>query len=501
MSKRKRKEGWIVPGGEKVAMMLGYGSIQAMNTYVATFLATYLLMIGIDPLISAGAMLVLKVWDSVNDVLFGFVLDKYRFRPGKNVFTRWLFGGRYMPWFRIIFPLIPVGTIIIFSINTALPLWMRVAQYFIGYVLFDAGCTIGGAMGLLPLTVTNNYDERNFILAWNGLGQGFGSLPVVFLGNMFIAGSLGYTGAAFIFSLLGVVLAVFPAFFVKERNPGVVNPEVQERYTIREMFRALKKMPELLFMMLGNFLWGIFYTGGYGLFVAYYIFGDAGLSVIMSVFAIVPTVILVPFLPMIFKRVDKLAAAKVCCLVFVICGILTNVLGAGFLREHMPVLYILTVFQSTAYIMVMFSTSQAMVDLLELAKYRTRQEVNGIVSSAMGFVSKMVNSLVASVTLLILSAYGFVAVEAGSFEELAALNAQGIGLQTDLALKGLWNVSYLFPIIGFALAAVAYSFIKLPLRNIKIYMQANSGEISREEAERLLAEGEGKVIENKEQKS
>ena len=46
----------------------------------------------------------------------------------------------------------------------------------IGYFIFDLGMTGTGAYGLLPLSITNNYDERNFIISWLGLGQGFGAL-------------------------------------------------------------------------------------------------------------------------------------------------------------------------------------------------------------------------------------------------------------------------------------------------------------------------------------
>lgn len=486
MGRKKRKEGWIVPGGEKLALILGSGSTQAMNTYVATFLSTYLLMVGISPAIAAVVLVILKGWDSINDVLFGYFVDKYRFKLGKNTFTKWLFGGRYMPWFRLLFLMIPLGTIITFSINTDLPMGVRVAQYMFGYFLFDAGCTVTGATGLLPLSVTNNYDERNFILAWTGLGQGFGSLPVVFLGNMFIAGSLGYTGAAFIFSILGLVLAMFPAFFVKERNAGNVNLEEQEKYTIREMLKTLKKMPELMALLTGVFFWGIFYTGGYGLFVSYYIFGDANLSVILSLFAVIPNLVLIPFLPAIYKHFDKMAVARVSCVLFAVCGVLMNVLGAEYFKGNMSVLYLITLFQSTAYVMTMFSGAQTVADLVEVAKYRTGREVGGIVSASYAFVTKLVNSLVSSVTLIILGIYGFDAVEAQSFEELAQLNAEGIGLQTERALQGLWNVSYLFPVIGFAIAAVVFSFVKVHRKQVKIYMQANSGQITREEAETLL---------------
>ena len=56
MSKRKRKEGWIVPAHEKVAMVFGAGSTQAMNTFVQSFLSVYILMVGISPAVAAGVL-------------------------------------------------------------------------------------------------------------------------------------------------------------------------------------------------------------------------------------------------------------------------------------------------------------------------------------------------------------------------------------------------------------------------------------------------------------
>lgn len=488
MSKRKRKEGWVVPAHEKVAMVFGAGSTQAMNTFVQSFLSVYILMVGISPAVAAGVLLVLKGWDAINDMLFGFIVDKYRFKPGKNPFTRWLFSGRYMPWFRVMFMIIPIGTIILFTINTGAPMWLRVAQYCLGYFLFDFGMTCTGAYNLLPLSITDNFDERNFILSWTGLGQGFGSLPVVFLGTVMIAGSTGYAGAAVVFSILGIILALIPAIFVKERNVMNVTPEQQEKYTVKEMLKVLGKMPELVMLLVGTLLWGIFYTGGYGLFVAYYIFDDANLSIILTLMGVIPTIVMVPFLPMIFKRVDKIVVARFACALFAVCGILICVLGPDFLRNNLGVLYLLTAVQTLGYTMTMFACSQLPPDLAEVARYRTGQDVGGIVTASYNFITKLVNSLVSSVTLLILGAYGFQSVEANSFDELAALNAQGIGLQTDRALEGLWNVSYLFPLIGFAAAAIVFFFVRIDRRKIRIYMRVNSGHITREEGEKELAE-------------
>ena len=134
----------------------------------------------------------------------------------------------------------------------------------------------------------------------------------------------------------------------------------------------------------------------------------------------------------------------------------------------------------------MFACSQLTPDLAEMARFRTGQDVGGIVAAAYNFVAKLVGSLVSSVTLLILGIYGFVSVEANSFDELATMNARGEGLQTARALEGLWNVSYLFPLIGFGAAAVVFFFVKIKREDIKVYMEVNSGQISRSEGEELL---------------
>ena len=468
-------------------MVFGNGSSAALNQFVQGFLSVYILMVGISPMIAAAVLLVLKAWDAVNDMIFGFLVDKYRFKPGKNPFTKWLFSGRYMPWFRVMFLIIPIGTMVLFTINTGAPMWLRVAQYCLGYFLFDLGMTCTGAYNLLPLSTTDNFDERNFILSWNGLGQGFGSLPVVFLGTMMITGSMGYGGAAAVLSLLAIALALIPSLVVKERNVMKVTPEAREKYTLRAMLGVLKQMPELTLLLLGTLLWGLFYTTGYTMFVAYYIFDDANLSVIMALLGVIPTVIMVPLLPIIFKRVDKIVVARIACITFALCGILICFLGPDMLRQNLPVLYVLTMVQTLGYTMVMFSSSQLPPDLAEMARYRTGQDVGGIVSASYNFITKLVNSLVSSVSLLILGAYGFQSVEAASFEELAQLNAQGVGVQTQRALEGLWNVAYLFPLIGFAAAALVFFFVRVDRRKVRIYMRINSGHITREMGEQELA--------------
>lgn len=489
MKKREKnnREGWVMSRGERMAYIFGTGATQSYNTFVSMFLATYLLMIGVDPKISAAVVLFVKVWDAVNDAIFGFMVDKIRFREGKTKFTRWLFSGRYMPWFRAFFWILPVGMIMMFSAGAGSSVGMRVAQYAVGYFIFDTGLTIASAYNLVPLSLTNNLEERNFIIAWGGLGQCVGLLPPMILGTLFVATSFGYTGSAIVFSALGILIAFLPATKLKEKNFVNIEPEKQKKYTIKDALSTFKIAPEALMLCVGAFLCIVLATdAGYSMFVCYYLFDNALLSVVLGVIGLIPTFAVVPFLPAIFKKVDKGTMLMISCGTTAVASLITYLIGVNFLKEHIVIYCILYTIRQTTTILFSFGCTMSVPDLAEVAKYRTGRDCGGIISAAHSFAYKLAQGIVGSLSLMIMAFFGWIAVEANSFEELAALNAQGIGLQTEHALSGLWIVVSLIPAFGYAFGAIAFSFMRLNNKKVKIYMKCNSGEITKEEAEEQI---------------
>ena len=488
---KANKEGWIVPRRERFSYYIGSGSHFTMHTFMSAFLVTYLLMIGVDPIASAAVLVVLRAWDAVNDTVFGYVIDRVQFKQGGGRFSRWFFSGRYLPWFRIATFVIPFSMIITFTVNTSAPMWMRILQYGIGYLLYDTSYTISFApWGCMLTSMTNNVDERNHLQSYSILGQALGLMPVLFLGTFLIAGAFGYTSTAILFAIYGFLLAIPALFSIKERNVSE-SPEVPEgRYSLREMTRFLKKSKEFLFFEFAQIMWGVLATGGaFGLFVAYYLFGDAYIAVLFALFTFLPTIFLLPFFPIIFKRVNKISALQIACFLNLAAG-----LSMYFIRPEglmaVPILfYCLLIVHGTATVFVAIGSALLLPDLAEIAKYRTKTDHVGIIWSIHSTVTKLVSSLVASLGIVILAAYGWVSVTAGSFEELAELNAIGIGLQTPQALQGLWDVTFLFPSIGFGLAALAFLLVKVDRHSIETMIRVNNGEITHEEAEKLLEQG------------
>ena len=76
----------------------------------AMFISTYLAMQGISLAKVGTVLLIVKVWDAVNDPIFGFIFDRIKFKNGQ----------KSLPWLRLAAALFPIVTVALFSIPSAL---------------------------------------------------------------------------------------------------------------------------------------------------------------------------------------------------------------------------------------------------------------------------------------------------------------------------------------------------------------------------------------------
>lgn len=100
---------------------------------VSTYLVTFLLFQGVDPAKSAAVMLAVKIWDAVNDAIFGCIFDKVHFKNGQ----------KFIPWLRISLLAIPITTVLLFFIpkNNGSNEMLQLAWFAIAYVLWDTAYT------------------------------------------------------------------------------------------------------------------------------------------------------------------------------------------------------------------------------------------------------------------------------------------------------------------------------------------------------------------------
>lgn len=77
--------------GERVSYWTYFIGQNIFYNVVTTFMATYLMMNGIDLGKIALVTLIVKIWDAVNDPMFGIIFDKINSKTSKNVCLGFVF--------------------------------------------------------------------------------------------------------------------------------------------------------------------------------------------------------------------------------------------------------------------------------------------------------------------------------------------------------------------------------------------------------------------------
>ena len=434
------------------------------------FLSTYLAMQNIALWKVSLVLLIVKVWDAVNDPIFGYIFDRVKFKNGQ----------KSMPWLRISVILIPFVTIMVFAIpgagETVKLVWFAVA-----YLLWDTVYTLTDVPAYAMLnTMTDNTQERNLLLSVNRVFSGAGYLLCSVVLPLLIGETFGmsFTVAVAILSVFAAVTMVPLCLFCKERN---YNPQEDTGdFSFRQMFTYLGKNKYLLTYYGGYMATDALKTSAaVTLFVSFYLFGNVSFSILLNLLGMVPGVVIAVFMPMILKRLDKFKTLFWANIVNIILGFVIYFVG----YENETAFLVLTCIRALPMCLVGVLAFMFTPDCAEYGQYKSGISAKGITFAIQTFSVKITGAVSSALALFLLGLFSWQTVEADSFEKLAELNVQ----QSDPALQGLWIVYALVPVIGMVISTLFYLGYKLNDKDVQIMAKCNSGEITREEAEKLLS--------------
>ncbi len=442
---------------------------------IAAYLTTYLLLIGVNPVKSASVMLAVKVWDAVNDALFGVVFDKISFKSGK----------KYIPWLKIACALTPISTIAVFIIpNTpSTSEAFKLAWFAIAYIVWDTAYTLCDvpAFGIIT-AMTSNVEERNTILSLKGITGGVGSALTTVLVTLLISEFVGL-GYGWVSVIVAVVAAatMFPVCFkCEERNKSID----EEQFTVRRMLKYIVSNKYLLIYYIGY----IFYSGAQTynalhLIVAYYIFNNTLASLITGTVAALPQLFMALLVPKIIRKMDKTKLFKISVIAAIAFSFL---LVPDFARSNFIIFTVIFMLRSIPLGIIGVLAFTFTPDCAEYGQYTTGTEAKGITFAIQTFAVKLAAAISGSLGLALLGFFGFKTFDGvDSFEALEAINARA--QQTAEAIDGLWFTYNAVPIIGLVIALVIWSFYKLNDKDIQVMADYNVGKITKEEAESQLS--------------
>ena len=464
-------ENWSTEPVERASYYSYFAGQNMIYTLFNVCLTTYLLFLGIDPIKSATVMLIVKVWDAVNDTLFGVIFDSIKFKSGK----------KYLPWIRVSTILIPIATILTFIIPSGSSQTVKLAWFAIAYILWDTAYTLCDVpiFGILT-SMSQSIDERNTIQSYKSIATYAGVGITSTLATVLVSEKVGmnYGSITLIICVIAFALMMPASFKLKERY----HAESEEQFTIRSMLSYLFKNKYLLIYYVGIFFYNSLSIGNaFTLYVSYYLFNSALFSLLVGAIGTVPQLLIALWLPKIIRKYDKMKVNRVCLLLYVVLSIITWAIGYGNVVAYIVLFTIRSIPLAVLGLeMYMFTP-----DCAEYGRFKTGTEAKGITFAVQTFMAKLTGSIASALGLFILGlkSVGWKVVEVGSFQEL---EQSGV-VQTPHALNMLWLIFMLIPAIGGLLAYITWLFYDLKDKDVQIMIDCNTGKVTREEALSMMS--------------
>lgn len=477
------QEGWRTTKKERRNYIIGDLGRTLEGYIITALMSTFMIFQGINMTAVAGAMLVVKIIDALDDVIFGYFVDRIHITKIK-AFQKLTGEGKYLPWYRLTFFLFPIFTALFFCMPTSWPDGAKIAWFFVFYLMYDLTYTLVEVpMQSMIVTLTDNTDERNSILQAKTI---INSLATIIAGMLWTVAISEYVGIG----IRDVALVSSVAFFcmmmplckgVKEHNTTLANvdPAENEKYTLKDMWNCIKTNKYLMILLLSTVITSCLQTGSaVGLLVSYYHFGSSLVMAIPILISLIPVLIAQSQTRKLVNRFGKLK-------VFITCGTIGALIQMSiyFVGPIFSICCALLVLQAPFGNISNVAKSFFMPDTIEYTRYKTGKDCSGICNALSSFVTKLTSSVSASLGLFILGLSNYIPVAGESFEDIQAAGV----VQPPEALSVMWIIYALIPLIGTLLGVLVMWFYKLKDQDVALMAKCNAGEISRADCEAQLS--------------
>ncbi len=418
---------------------------------IMSYLQLYMTNIGIAAATVGLIFVFAKIWDAVNDPVFGVLVDKVNFKSGK-----------YLPWLRIATIAIPVSTVLLFVIPSNASIQVKVIWSSLAYVIWDTSYTLFDVpMNSLATTMSENMKERNGLYSIAAFFAYLGGILVA-IGVPMMYPAIGWELTALIMGLLALVAMIPLNFTVKERYAGKTDQEA----SIGDILRSLVENKYLLIFTGASILGSITnFAASLNGYFAIHCLGDASWMTPLALASAVPVLFVTLFVPGLLTKVDKFTA-------FIVTRIITIALdGVIYMLGYSNAGLLMILITVKSFFSAVWSVTGVMfvADCVEYGQFRFGQRNQGIAFATKAFTNKIIVALTGAIGMFGLAAYGFV-------------EGEGVA-QSAETIRGIWNLYALWPIFGSVAAVVLMlAFYKLRDKDVKLMIAVNNGQMTREEA-------------------
>ena len=410
--------------------------------------------LGISPAKIAILILIARVWDAINDPLWGAFIQSRKPRPS----------GQFRPWILGFSVPLAISATLMFLKIPGLSEAKYLAYAYVTYIMYGMMYTaVNIPYGSLASVVTDDELERSSLSMWRSIGAGVGGLPGTILLPMIVYTVAGkYPNGkdiqvlnetklfwcVLILSAVSVVVYFLHYKLTKERI-APQKKKKDENYNAIATLKALMKNRAFVMLCIASMLliaFQFYYQSTFTyLFTDYY--GKPGLYAMVTVCTYGPMAI---FIPIMNKLIKKFGKKELCAFGMAFATVACTVLflfRKNPLAENPYFFLGLTFFSGLGQTFLVLEVWALVMDVIDYHEVRTGKREEGMAYAFFSFTRKLGQTL-AGVGLNAL---------------LAVIHYDGQATQrgemlTPDVLSKLYDISTLVPAIMLAIMAVVLFF-------------------------------------------
>ncbi|MBR3961277.1 MAG: MFS transporter [Clostridia bacterium] len=419
-------------------------------------------------------LIIVQVWDAINDPLIGSIIDADRRQYKRNKFLAYIWAGSI--------GLIVGGACCFLPFPNA-PVWAKFIIFIAGYVVWDAFYTVANVpYGSLLSLISNDVKDRASLSAWRSIGSIFGNmLPMVILPFIIYDSNNNLIGervfiAALIMGVLGFICFQFMIKNTEIRvDTEVTLSEEAPKFNVFKAFlNFLKNRPAVgaTVAAMGMFIGMQGATTAVTVIFQSY-FKNVQISGIVQLFAMIPIVVFTPLARKMVAKYGKKELATFGSIVSIVAGLGLFVIIPNNTNLDLIIYIICQLFFSLGlgiYSTVSWAMMGDAIDYNEW-KFGTREE--GTVYSLHSFFRKLAQGIGPSLVLVIMVAFGYIGADQGNQAWAVAVNMRYIVAATFM-------FSALLQFLGLG---IIYNLDKKTLAKMNADLGRDSGEQTAEIAE------------------
>lgn len=410
-------------------------SFQLVSSYMYLF---YTQCIGLSATHWAWIIIVSKIWDAVNDVLIGSMVD--RTHIGKK--------SKFMPWISIGSVGLVVFSIMIFTPVEGFSQTGKIIWCLLSYCLWSVAYTmINVPYGSLHSVITEDPKQRTTLSTFRSIGAALPAVLIMLLPKVVYKDNTLSSNRLFIISIVFSVAAFFTFFAMQKMvTERVVRENKVEKVSYISTIKSFFTNRAMVGITIATIAVVIFYnsTMSANNLVFQFYFNDAGKSTLAMIASYLPLVAFMPFASNIVAKIGKKKLLTLSGLVSVIAGIIMLFLPITPDMNGIIIYVIGLMFVNTGCCVFQIIVWAIIADCIEDSYRKKGIREEGSLYALYSFFRKLAQGIGSALLALALKSVGYI---------------ENSAVQTAEVSKNIKNLYIILLIIGLAIMTASMKFI------------------------------------------